>query len=449
MIACEIEVKDIPLCDVPGGKDRTILHHFELGQVRLHCRRTDYGPARGVGFFFCPPFIKSLIEAFDFFLQGEGLLFDFPFDFPGLLGLSFRFQKQVGFIHVVEQAHQPVILVMGDGIVLMGVALSAACGQPHPNRTRGGDPVHRGIETEFQGIDPALFVQLGVTVKPGGSFLFVGGIGQHVPGQLFDAELIIGHIRVEGSNDPVPVGPDIARSVLLIPIGVGIAGEVEPFASPLFPVARGGKQLVDQPFVGVRSLVADEGIRLFGGGGQTDQVEIEATHQTVAIGLGRRLEIMLCEVFENEGIDFVTLPLRIFCGRIGGNGRNEGPVFLVFRSFLNPLVEQVLFILCERGVGLGRGHDLIGVIGADAVMKFALFYLARNDDLAFQGILADIESQFCLPSLFVWTMASIALAGQQGTDFPIEINALQWEGRQNQEVFGKGRTIHKDNMFNE
>jgi hypothetical protein len=46
-------------------------------------------------------------------------------------------------------------------------------------------------------------------------------------------------------------------------------------------------------------------------------------------------------------------------------------------------------------------------------------------------------------------MASIALAGQQGTDFPIEINALQWEGRQNQEVFGKGRTIHKDNMFEE
>ena len=411
MIACEIEVKDIPLCDVPGGKDRTILHHFELGQVRLHCRRTDYGPARGVGFFFCPPFIKSLIEAFDFFLQGERLLFYFPFDFHGLLGLSFRFQKHVGFIHVVEQAHQPVILIMGDGIVLMGVALSAACGQPHPNRTRGGDPVYCRIKAVFQGVDPAFFVQLSVAVKPGGGFLFLGCVGQHVPGQLLDGELIIGHIRVESSNDPVPVGPDIARSVLLIPIGVGIAGEVEPFASPLFPVARGGKQIVDQPFVGVRPFVAKEGVGLFRGGRQPDQVKVEATHQTVAIGLGRGLEIALLEVFENEGIDSVTLPLRIFCWRIGSNGRNEGPVFLILRSFLDPLVEQIFFLGRKRGVGFGRGHDLIRIVRTDAVMKFALFDLARNDDLAFQGALTDVEAQLCLSSLLVRPMASIALAG--------------------------------------
>jgi hypothetical protein len=46
-------------------------------------------------------------------------------------------------------------------------------------------------------------------------------------------------------------------------------------------------------------------------------------------------------------------------------------------------------------------------------------------------------------------MASIALTGQQGTDLSIEINALQREGSQHQEVFGKGRKIHKDNMFKE
>ena len=153
---------------------------------------------------------------------------------------------------------------------------------------------------------------------------------------------------------------------------------------------RGGEQLVDQPFVGVRSFVADEGVGLFGGGGQSDQVEVKAPDQAVSVRLLGGLEVLLLEVGEDEGIDPVAHPLRSLCGRIGGNGRNEGPVLVVLRSLLDPFLEQILFLLRERGMRLGRRHDLLRVVRADAVMKFALLDLARNDDLVLQGILTDV-----------------------------------------------------------
>ena len=185
---------------------------------------------------------------------------------------------------------------MSDGVVLVGVTLSATGGQPHPNSPRGCDPVDRGIETEFQGIDSAFFVELGVSVKPGGGFLILRSVGQHVPGQLLDGELVVGHIVIESPDHPVAVGPDVAGTIFLVAIAVGVAGEVEPLASPLFPVARGGEQLVDQALVGIRSFVVDEGIGLFGVWRQTDQVEIKSSDQRILVGFFRWIQVILGKI---------------------------------------------------------------------------------------------------------------------------------------------------------
>ena len=166
-------------------------------------------------------------------------VFDFFFEVGFLLCLSLRVEEEIGLFDVIEQTHQPEVLVMSDGVVLVGVTLSATGGQPHPNSAGGGDPVDRGIETEFQGIDSAFFVELGVSVKPGGGFLFLRSVGQHVPGQLFYGELVVGHIVIESPDHPIAVGPDVAWTIFLVAIAVGIAGEVEPLATPLFPVAAG------------------------------------------------------------------------------------------------------------------------------------------------------------------------------------------------------------------
>ncbi len=314
---------------------------------------------------------------------------------------------------------------MSDGVVLMRVTLSATGGQPHPDGPGGGDPVDRGIETKFQGIDSAFFVELGVSVKPGGGFLFLRSVGQHVPGQLLDGELVVGHVVVKSPDHPVAVGPDVAGTIFLVAIAVGVACEVEPLASPFLPIMRGGKQLVDQALVGIRSFVADESVGLFGGGGQTDQVEIKSSDQRIPVGFFRWIQVVLGKIVRDEGIDRITDPSLFSLRYLGRGRRREGPVLVVLRAFFDPLIEQVLFLGREGGMRLGRGHDLFRVVRADAVMKFALLDLAGNDDLVLQGILPDVETEFCLSSFLVGPVASIALACQQRSDFTVEINRLR------------------------
>ena len=168
-------------------------------------------------------------------------------------------------------------------------------------------------------------------MKPGGGFLFLRSVGQHVPGQLFYGELVVGHIVIESPDHPIAVGPDVAWTIFLVAIAVGVAGEVEPLASPLFPVALGGEQLVDQALVGIRSFVVDEGIGLSGVGGQTDQVEIKSSDQRIPVGFFRWIQVVLGKIVRDEGIDRITDP-SLFSLRYLGRGRGlEGPVLLVLR----------------------------------------------------------------------------------------------------------------------
>ena len=238
LLACEIQIEDAPFGDASRGKDRAVLHDFQFGQVGLHGIRFERAP-RGCFFFLgLAPRGKGLIKVRIVFLSSV-ILSSISFSRSGfLLCLSLRVEEEVGLFDVIEQTHQPEVLVMSDGVVLVGVTLSATGGQAHPDRAGGGDPVDRGVETEFQGIDSAFFVELGVSVKPSGGFLILRSVGQHVPGQLLDGELVVGHIVIESPDHPVAVGPDVAGTIFLVAIAVGVAGEVEPLASPLFPVAR-------------------------------------------------------------------------------------------------------------------------------------------------------------------------------------------------------------------
>ena len=47
-----------------------------------------------------------------------------------------------------------------------------------------------------------------------------------VPGKLFDGELIVGHILIESTYNPVAIGPNITGTIFLITITVCIACEV-------------------------------------------------------------------------------------------------------------------------------------------------------------------------------------------------------------------------------
>ena len=63
-------------------------------------------------------------------------------------------------------------------------------------------------------------------MESGGNLLILCCIWQHISSELFDGELIVGHILIESTDHPVAIGPNITGTVFLITIAVCIACEV-------------------------------------------------------------------------------------------------------------------------------------------------------------------------------------------------------------------------------
>jgi hypothetical protein len=115
-----------------------------------------------------------------------------------------------GFIGVVEEGHEPVVIPMLDGIVFVGVALGAGHGEAEPGGGGDMDAIDHGVEPVLEGIDAAFLIDHGVAVEPGGDALIERGVREQITGELFDGELIERHILVEGLDDPIAPGPDRA-----------------------------------------------------------------------------------------------------------------------------------------------------------------------------------------------------------------------------------------------
>ncbi len=86
-----------------------------------------------------------------------------------------------------------------------------------------------------------------------------------VTGDLEREEAIVGQVGVERPDDPVAIAPGVgALGVELEAVGVGVMRQVEPVLAPALAVMRAGQQAIDQPFVGIRAVIAQEGSDLVG-----------------------------------------------------------------------------------------------------------------------------------------------------------------------------------------
>ena len=141
-----------------------------------------------------------------------------------------------GLMRVIEEGEHPVILFLRDRVVLVGVALGALDGQAENALADGVHAVEHRLHAELLGIDAALLVDHGVAEEAGGDLLVLRGVGQQVAGDLLDDELVVGQVAVERVDDPVAIEPDVARLVLLVAVGVGVTGRVEPDAPPALAV---------------------------------------------------------------------------------------------------------------------------------------------------------------------------------------------------------------------
>ena len=173
------------------------------------------------------------------------------------------------FVAVVEEREQPVVLVVRDRVVLVRVALGTADRQPQPDAAGGGHAIEDRLDAKLLLVGAPFGVGERLAVKGRGQPLARRRARQQVAGQLLDREAIERHVGVDRVDHPIAIPPGVGpRVVLLIAVGVGIAGQVEPVPAPAFAEVRRVQQPLDQLLVGVRRRVGHERVDLAGSGGR-------------------------------------------------------------------------------------------------------------------------------------------------------------------------------------
>src|SRR5579859_3194378 len=91
-------------------------------------------------------------------------------------------QVQVLVLNVVKKSEKPVVVLLSERIEFMIVALSAAQGETHPNRSRRIGAIDQRIPAILFVVHAAFLIEHGVAVESSGDQLVSGRIGQHVAG---------------------------------------------------------------------------------------------------------------------------------------------------------------------------------------------------------------------------------------------------------------------------
>ena len=194
-----------------------------------------------------------------------------------------------GTVDVVEEREELVVVLRPDRVVLVVVAAGAAGGQAEEDGAVGIDLVDDVADVDLL-LDRAAFVGRNVAaVVAGGDDLVGGRVGQQVAGQLLDDELVEGLVGVEGVDDPVAVGPDLAVVVEVQAVGVAVAGGVEPEPRHVLAVAGRVEQAVDDLLVSV-AATSRRGRRRPPArvGGRPVRSSVTRRINVVLLGLGRR-----------------------------------------------------------------------------------------------------------------------------------------------------------------
>ena len=138
--------------------------------------------------------------------------------------------------HVIEIIDELVVFLLADRIVLMVVAASAADREPHPHGGGRIDAIDGVFEQEFVDRNSFLRVVAVVAIEGGRDKLLVRRLGEQVACELFDRELIERHSAIERLDDPVAPPPHFSRAVVLISVGVGITGRLQPMPRHLLAI---------------------------------------------------------------------------------------------------------------------------------------------------------------------------------------------------------------------
>ena len=329
-----------------------------------------------------------------------------------------------------ENPGERIVILRGDRVELVIVAPRAADGERH-----------RAAQDDIEAVvnDVILVVEKTAAQREeaerGDVPRFSAGAG-HVAGDLAREELIVRHVLIQRTDDPVAIRPRkrilaalAAREVAAV---VGIARHVEPVASPALAVTRRSEQAIDhfrKGIAGRRGIFFKDG-NLFARGRQAREIECRAADERVARSERRWRDALAFELRKDKPIDLIRRPMRsILHGRHRRFAdRLEGPVraddlrlrgrrcFVVLRprhTHLHPFGER-------RDVGIGElrrffRHHVFRLV-ADAFDERAFRRIADDDDRpavgSLQHRLARIEPQIAL--LLFRAVAFVAMLREHG-----------------------------------
>ena len=328
---------------------------------------------------------------------------------------------------VPEEGRQGVEFPLGNGVELVVVAGGASHRETQENHAGGIGSILGVDGLVFLGDDAAFVGGDVASMKAGGHQPVQAGVGQQVAGNLLQRELVEGLVPVESPDHPIAVGPHLPIVVDVDPVGVSVAGRIQPVAgSMLAPVLR-LHEPVDQSFIGPVGVVSQEAGQGPGIGRQSRQIQGQAAGQGALVGFGSRRQTLGFQAGQDEAVQGVAHPGGVFhrrgCGPANGL---EGPVLVPGGSLLDPLAQRGDLFVVQRPLGVGRRHPKGRLGMGDALVEQAGLRVARNDEASVgppgECPLPGIQPEIRHPGGRIGTVALEAVVGEDGTNVPLEVD---------------------------
>ncbi len=251
----------------------------------------------------------------------------------------------------------------------------------HEGRPHRRDPVRHILEKALLRQRRAAIDDEVQPVKTRGGELVAIGFGEEIARQLITHEVVITQVLVEGLDHPVTIGDIVPVEVLVHAVGVGEAHQVQPVPRHVLAILRFCKEALDERFVGLGTIVCQEGADLLRSRRKTGEIERQPPDEGALVGLLRRSEPLGFEPLQNVQVDRLLAPgFVLHPGCLGHHGRDKRPELLVGSPRFDPALDDVLLRLREGPlVGLFGRHEIVRVGGRDSVPKFTFLQRSRLD----------------------------------------------------------------------
>ena len=228
----------------------------------------------------------------------EGLLFFLGHDRPPAVHDAF------------ESGAEAVVVLGRDGVEFMIMTAGAIDGETEEGAAGGGDHIIQRGGTDVLCGDGVLIADIVIGAgDQEGAPDFDGGLvlADDVAGEMLAHELVEGLVIVQRTDDVVAEGIEVIDDkVAFEAVTLAEADDVEPVATPMLAVARGGEQAVDQCFgrlAGIGLVGGDEGVDLGLGGRKTGQVIAEPADERLWLGGRAARQFLLGQLGVDETVD--------------------------------------------------------------------------------------------------------------------------------------------------